>query len=265
MLWRSNRRSWVRLSSLGALLLSRRRRPCTKCTLTNAERTDFPTFLSLSHRHRTGRGHPWCSCQGVSLDRRHRCASFFLPRSSSSTRLRPRLDLTARSSSDFSPIQQLFDVNEAFAAQWLSVQKELGLPNEKTNVFGGAIGSSSFSFRRPRPALFSNAQLTVPLLFLQPLVTLWLLRTPLLPLLRLKTSKLTFSCFPSFRQLRPLPHFPSLRLHTAVLASPTTSYTTSTASTSATPSVLLASEEDRCVFLRRLHPLSAFLLDETDS
>lgn len=35
---------------------------------------------------------------------------------------------------------QLFDVNEAFAAQWLSVQKELGLPNEKTNVFGGAIG-----------------------------------------------------------------------------------------------------------------------------
>ncbi|GAA6000282.1 hypothetical protein JCM10207_007939 [Rhodosporidiobolus poonsookiae] len=33
----------------------------------------------------------------------------------------------------------LFDVNEAFAAQWLSVQKELELPNEKTNVFGGAI------------------------------------------------------------------------------------------------------------------------------
>ncbi|KAM0748295.1 thiolase [Meredithblackwellia eburnea MCA 4105] len=33
----------------------------------------------------------------------------------------------------------LFDVNEAFAAQWLSVQKELGLPIEKSNVFGGAI------------------------------------------------------------------------------------------------------------------------------
>ncbi|TNY16984.1 Thiolase, N-terminal domain-containing protein, partial [Rhodotorula diobovata] len=33
----------------------------------------------------------------------------------------------------------LFDVNEAFAAQWLSVQKELGLPNEKSNVNGGAI------------------------------------------------------------------------------------------------------------------------------
>lgn len=36
--------------------------------------------------------------------------------------------------------QQLFDINEAFAAQWLAVQKELGLPNDKSNVFGGAIG-----------------------------------------------------------------------------------------------------------------------------
>ncbi|BGP14360.1 hypothetical protein JCM10213_004487 [Rhodosporidiobolus nylandii] len=33
----------------------------------------------------------------------------------------------------------LFDINEAFAAQWLSVQRELELPNEKTNMFGGAI------------------------------------------------------------------------------------------------------------------------------
>jgi acetyl-CoA acyltransferase 2 len=33
----------------------------------------------------------------------------------------------------------LFDVNEAFAAQFLSVQKELGLDPEKTNVNGGAI------------------------------------------------------------------------------------------------------------------------------
>ncbi|GAA5957035.1 hypothetical protein JCM3765_005386 [Sporobolomyces pararoseus] len=33
----------------------------------------------------------------------------------------------------------LFDVNEAFAAQWLSVQRELDLPNDKANVFGGAI------------------------------------------------------------------------------------------------------------------------------
>ncbi|KDE07487.1 3-ketoacyl-CoA thiolase [Microbotryum lychnidis-dioicae p1A1 Lamole] len=33
----------------------------------------------------------------------------------------------------------LFDINEAFAAQWLSLQRELGLPNDKSNVFGGAI------------------------------------------------------------------------------------------------------------------------------
>jgi acetyl-CoA C-acetyltransferase/acetyl-CoA acyltransferase 2 len=33
----------------------------------------------------------------------------------------------------------LFDVNEAFAAQWLAVQKHLELPLEKSNVNGGAI------------------------------------------------------------------------------------------------------------------------------
>jgi len=33
----------------------------------------------------------------------------------------------------------LFDVNEAFAPQFLAVQKELGLPEERTNVNGGAI------------------------------------------------------------------------------------------------------------------------------
>ena len=33
----------------------------------------------------------------------------------------------------------LIEVNEAFAAQFLAVQKELELPNEKTNLFGGAI------------------------------------------------------------------------------------------------------------------------------
>jgi acetyl-CoA C-acetyltransferase/acetyl-CoA acyltransferase 2 len=33
----------------------------------------------------------------------------------------------------------LFDVNEAFAPQFLAVQKELGLPEDKTNVNGGAI------------------------------------------------------------------------------------------------------------------------------
>jgi acetyl-CoA acyltransferase 2 len=33
----------------------------------------------------------------------------------------------------------VFDVNEAFAPQYLAVEKELGLPREKTNVNGGAI------------------------------------------------------------------------------------------------------------------------------
>lgn len=41
---------------------------------------------------------------------------------------------------------QLFDVNEAFAAQWLSVQRELDLPNDKSNVFGGAIGRFSCAY-----------------------------------------------------------------------------------------------------------------------
>ncbi len=30
----------------------------------------------------------------------------------------------------------IIEVNEAFAAQWLAVQRELELPNEKTNMFG---------------------------------------------------------------------------------------------------------------------------------
>lgn len=33
----------------------------------------------------------------------------------------------------------LFEINEAFAAQYLAVEKELGLPREKVNVNGGAI------------------------------------------------------------------------------------------------------------------------------
>jgi acetyl-CoA acetyltransferase family protein len=33
----------------------------------------------------------------------------------------------------------LFDVNEAFAPQWLAVQRELGLPMDRSNVNGGAI------------------------------------------------------------------------------------------------------------------------------
>jgi acetyl-CoA acyltransferase 2 len=33
----------------------------------------------------------------------------------------------------------LFDINEAFAAQFLAVKKELGLPDDKVNINGGAI------------------------------------------------------------------------------------------------------------------------------
>lgn len=33
----------------------------------------------------------------------------------------------------------LIDINEAFAGQWLAVAKELQLPNDKSNMFGGAI------------------------------------------------------------------------------------------------------------------------------
>jgi acetyl-CoA acetyltransferase len=33
----------------------------------------------------------------------------------------------------------LVEVNEAFAPQYLAVEKELGLPRDKTNVDGGAI------------------------------------------------------------------------------------------------------------------------------
>ena len=33
----------------------------------------------------------------------------------------------------------LWEINEAFAAQYLSVEKELGLPRDRTNVNGGAV------------------------------------------------------------------------------------------------------------------------------
>ena len=34
---------------------------------------------------------------------------------------------------------KLYEINEAFAAQYIAVEKELGLDREKTNVNGGAI------------------------------------------------------------------------------------------------------------------------------
>ncbi len=41
----------------------------------------------------------------------------------------------------------LMDVNEAFAAQWLAVQKVLEMDNEKSNMFGGAIALGDWSGR----------------------------------------------------------------------------------------------------------------------
>jgi len=44
---------------------------------------------------------------------------------------------------------RLIEVNEAFAAQYLAVEKELGLDREKVNVNGGAI---ALGHRSARPA-----------------------------------------------------------------------------------------------------------------
>ena len=52
----------------------------------------------------------------------------------------------------------LFDVNEAFAAQWLAVQKELGLPDDKSNVNGGAIALG-------HPLAASGARITANLIY----------------------------------------------------------------------------------------------------
>ena len=51
----------------------------------------------------------------------------------------------------------LFEVNEAFAPQYLAVEKELGLPRDKTNVHGGAIAIG-------HPLAASGTRITVHLL-----------------------------------------------------------------------------------------------------
>jgi len=51
----------------------------------------------------------------------------------------------------------LIEVNEAFAAQYLAVEKDLGLDRSKTNVNGGAIALG-------HPLGASGAKLTVQLL-----------------------------------------------------------------------------------------------------
>ncbi|HVI94215.1 MAG TPA: acetyl-CoA C-acyltransferase, partial [Anaeromyxobacter sp.] len=52
----------------------------------------------------------------------------------------------------------LFEVNEAFAPQYLAVEKELGLPRERTNVDGGAIALG-------HPLAASGARITMHLVY----------------------------------------------------------------------------------------------------
>jgi len=52
----------------------------------------------------------------------------------------------------------LFEVNEAFAPQYLAVEKELGLPRDRTNVDGGAIAVG-------HPLGASGARITMHLLY----------------------------------------------------------------------------------------------------
>ena len=49
--------------------------------------------------------------------------------------IRRLLEVTGTKLADY----DLFDVNEAFAPQYLAVERELGLPRDRTNVCGGAI------------------------------------------------------------------------------------------------------------------------------
>jgi acetyl-CoA acyltransferase 2 len=53
---------------------------------------------------------------------------------------------------------QLFEVNEAFAPQYLAVEKELGLPRDSTNVDGGAIAVG-------HPLAASGARITMHLAY----------------------------------------------------------------------------------------------------
>jgi acetyl-CoA C-acetyltransferase/acetyl-CoA acyltransferase 2 len=52
----------------------------------------------------------------------------------------------------------LFEVNEAFAPQYLAVEKELGLPRDRTNVDGGAIALG-------HPLAASGARITMHLIY----------------------------------------------------------------------------------------------------
>ncbi|AKQ64108.1 3-ketoacyl-CoA thiolase [Myxococcus hansupus] len=66
-------------------------------------------------------------------------------------------NLLARAECQLSDID-LFEVNEAFAPQFLAVEKELGLPRERTNVNGGAIAVG-------HPLGASGARITTTLVY----------------------------------------------------------------------------------------------------
>lgn len=68
--------------------------------------------------------------------------------------IRAALEQTESKLSDF----DLFEVNEAFAPQYLAVEKELGLPREQSNVNGGAIAVG-------HPLGASGARITAHLLY----------------------------------------------------------------------------------------------------
>src|SRR3954470_23784234 len=52
----------------------------------------------------------------------------------------------------------LFEVNEAFSPQYLAVEKDLGLPRDRTNVDGGAIAVG-------HPLAASGARITAHLIY----------------------------------------------------------------------------------------------------
>lgn len=68
--------------------------------------------------------------------------------------IRQALERTGTTVADYG----LFEVNEAFAPQYLAVEKDLGLPREKTNVNGGAIALG-------HPLGASGARITTHLLY----------------------------------------------------------------------------------------------------
>ncbi len=63
----------------------------------------------------------------------------------------------ARARAELSQLD-LFEVNEAFAPQYLAVEKELGLPRDRTNVDGGAIALG-------HPLAASGARITMHLVY----------------------------------------------------------------------------------------------------